>query len=97
MSILNKEPKKITVKHYVLYFKTLDGVEHECTKFNYIDTEQINCPVTEWILIDNKDFLFDDKFTYYPMSAIAKIWSVCDKQTEVNEREYGIWYKVDGE
>ena len=86
---------KITVKHYVLYFMTLDGEIHKCTKFNYLDTTQINCPVTEWMLIDHKDFLFDDDFNFYPIATVKKIWSECDNQVEVDEREYGTWYEVE--
>lgn len=60
------------MKKYKIVFTTLDGVEHEFNRLNYIDENTISCSIGKYYLI-GKHFLQDDEENIYPIENIQKI------------------------
>lgn len=74
-------PKTITLRHYIIYFKTVDGELHTFTKLAYCDESSINCSALEMYLI-GKERLEDDTGAYYPMSNVVKVYAELDDVIE---------------
>lgn len=66
------KPSLTDLKRYKISFTTIDGIEHEFNRLNYIDENAISCSARKYYLI-GKDFLEDDDENIYPIENIQKI------------------------
>lgn len=91
------EPETVTLTHYIIKFRTVDGVDHEFNRMSYIDENAIICSPLEYYLI-GKEYLKDDEGVFYPMNNIISIRAVKDETiNNVVEKSYGgsfryTWY-----
>lgn len=90
----------ISLKKYKIVFTTIDGIEHEFNRLNYIDENTISCSVGKYYLI-GEYFLQDDEENIYPIENIQKIrFDLVNVIENVIEKyKYGsvryIWYSKD--
>lgn len=93
------KPKTTTLVHEVIYFRTLDGKDHEYSGMRFHDPGTLRCSGMEYYLIGRK-YLKDDLGVIYPMNYIGAIWSkVNSKIDNVKVIEdagiYQIWYSAE--
>lgn len=84
-----------SIYHYTAHFTTIDGKDHSFNKYRYVASEQINCSVPEYIMIDVKSdgYLEDNNGIMYPLQNVVSISWECDDVIEnVILEEYQIFY-----
>lgn len=105
MSLFNRNKKTeeietVTLRHYKLVFKTIDGEIHEFNKISHIDESVITCSALDYYL-SNEKFLKDDAGVHYPIQNIISIKFELDNVIEnvekiVFDNSFGlclIWYQ----
>lgn len=86
---------KGTICHYTAHFKTIDGTEHICSKFNYIAPDKINCSAPEYIMsyVREDGYMTDDNDVMYILQNIISIqWECDDIIDNVKLEDYQVFY-----
>ena len=94
-NFFKKSTPLIEVIHYSVYFKTIDGNEHQYTHFRYADPAQLNCSIPEYIMckIKGDGYLKDDNGLMYPLQNVIQIkWKEDARQTVEQGDKWNVFY-----
>lgn len=93
-----KKQNTITLEHYSLEFKTVDGEIHSYTKMCYGDPDSVLCSLGEFYLHQQGKYIKDDEGVIYPIKNIVWIKSSVDDVIPNVIKQYSacdferIWY-----
>lgn len=94
-SFFKKVTPLIEVIHYSVCFKTIDGNEHQYTRFRYADPAQLTCSIPEYLMckIKGDGYLKDDDGLMYPLQNVVQIeWKEDARQTVEQGDRWDVFY-----